>query len=159
MPQNVAGLIIDNPQGVALTRETTVNQLLLLRNGILDNTITLNLGPEAQIVKENGMLLFEIDDTSIDGIDQLPVSFAIGQNYPNPFNPTTSIRFDIPQDVHVTINVYDVTGRLVARLVDAQHSPGVYTATWNASQFASGMYLYQIRAGEFSATKRLMLIK
>jgi hypothetical protein len=156
MPQVVAGLIIDNPQGVALTRETTVNERLVLRRGVLDNTITLNLGPDAVIVQEGGSLLI---DTSIDGIDEMPISFALGQNYPNPFNPSTTIRYDIPQDVHVTISIYDVTGRLVERLVDSRHAPGVYSKTWNAGQFASGIYLYQIRAGEFSATRRLMLVK
>lgn len=159
MPQIVSGLIIDNPQGVMLTRETTVNDLLVLRRGLFDNTITLSLGPDAQIIEEEGSVLLEIKDVSIDKGEELPISFALGQNYPNPFNPTTQIKYDIPQDVHVSITIYDVTGRQITQLVNGVHTPGVYNVSWNAQQYASGMYLYRIIAGDFTATKRLMLIK
>lgn len=159
MPQTVQNLTIDNGQGVAMSRETTVNGTLLLKNGMLDNTATLTLGVDGQVVIENGELLFPLTGSSIGGIDEVPTVFALKQNFPNPFNPTTQIKYDIPSNTNVTLDIYDVTGRLVASLVNGQHAPGSYSVTWNAHQYASGMYIYRIRAGEFTSTKQLMLIK
>jgi endoglucanase len=87
-----------------------------------------------------------------------PEAFALGQNYPNPFNPGTTISYRIARPVLVTLAVYTSDGRLVAILVNEEKDQGNYTATWNASGVSSGIYLYRIKAGEFSQTKKCLII-
>jgi photosystem II stability/assembly factor-like uncharacterized protein len=89
----------------------------------------------------------------------IPASFDLQQNYPNPFNPTTTIRYDIPERCHVLLDAYDVLGRKVETLVDAEKPPGHYQATFDALRFASGVYFYRLQAGSFVQTRRLLVIK
>lgn len=91
--------------------------------------------------------------------NEIPQSFKLYQSYPNPFNPAASIKFDITRTSDVKINVYDMLGREVAVLVNNVLTPGTYKADWNASQFASGTYFYRITAGDFSETKKMILVK
>jgi hypothetical protein len=108
---------------------------------------------------------FSVTATSV-GVDMkvLPTVFALAQNYPNPFNPTTNISFDIPQNSSVKIIIYDMLGREVTTLVNANYAPGRYTVPFNASRLSSGMYIYRMTSqptsGEmFTSTKKLMLVK
>jgi len=87
------------------------------------------------------------------------VSYALSQNYPNPFNPTTTISYSIPQNALVTLKVYDVLGSEVAELVNGQVEAGVHKVNFNAYNLNSGIYFYTIKAGNFSETKKLMLVK
>jgi hypothetical protein len=91
--------------------------------------------------------------------DALPETFALYQNYPNPFNPSTTIIFSIPEQSKVALIVYDILGRKVATLVDGQLSVGKYSTLFDASHLTSGVYIYQLRAGNHIETKRLILIK
>ena len=91
--------------------------------------------------------------------DALPVKFALSQNYPNPFNPSTVIKFSIPSSELVTLKVYDVLGREVSTLVNKTMSAGNYEANFDASKLTSGMYIYQITAGNFVSAKKMMLLK
>ena len=88
-----------------------------------------------------------------------PGRFALNQNYPNPFNPSTTIGFDIPSRLHVTLALFDMLGRQVQRLVNDQTSPGHHQVTFDGSRLASGVYFYKLTAGPFTSTKELMLIK
>jgi hypothetical protein len=81
------------------------------------------------------------------------------QNYPNPFNPSTTIKYDLPQASHVTLTVYDLLGREVATLVNNVEEPGHKSVEWNAAAVASGVYFYQLKAGEFVRTKKLLLFR
>jgi len=108
------------------------------------------------------------DPTGIDTKDEnLPKEFALKQNYPNPFNPTTTIEFSIPNSEFVTLKIYNLLGQKVATLVSGKLTPGNYKYTWDASDFASGIYYYTIEAGDPSAgsgqrfveSKKLLLIK
>lgn len=90
---------------------------------------------------------------------ELPMTYALEQNYPNPFNPTTTIGYSIPVDNFVTIKLYDVLGNEVITLLNEQKQAGKYEMLYNASNLASGVYYYQIQAGEFSQTRKLMLMK
>jgi PKD repeat protein len=89
----------------------------------------------------------------------LPEDFSLGQNYPNPFNPTTHIEFSLPTPSDVTLEIYNVLGQKVTTLINGQMEAGYHTITWNASNQASGIYLYQLRAGKATATKKMLLMK
>jgi hypothetical protein len=88
-----------------------------------------------------------------------PTEFVLGQNYPNPFNPSTNLEFRIASREFVQIRIFNVLGVEVARLVNEIREPGVYTVRWNASSFPSGIFLCQMRAGNFVQTKKLVLMK
>jgi hypothetical protein len=96
--------------------------------------------------------------------EMLPVSYRLSQNYPNPFNPQTHISYRLPQGGHVTLVVYNVRGQRVGELVDWQQSAGEHVVTWDGlddagSAVASGIYFYQLTAGEFSETRKMLLLK
>ncbi|RPI15487.1 MAG: T9SS C-terminal target domain-containing protein [Ignavibacteriae bacterium] len=88
-----------------------------------------------------------------------PLSFELSQNYPNPFNPTTNIDFTINQNVRVKINIYDILGRLVQKLVDEDLNKGTYKITFNGNNLSSGTYFYELTAGDFRDVKKMLLIK
>lgn len=94
-----------------------------------------------------------------DGGIALPSTFILDQNYPNPFNPTTTIHFALPQRAPVRIDVYNLLGQKVTTLVDADLPAGEHTATWDASDVASGMYFYRLRAGETTLARKMVLLK
>jgi hypothetical protein len=89
----------------------------------------------------------------------LPDDFFLEQNYPNPFNPVTKISFAIPLQEHVTIKVFDILGRQVEVLMSDIKAPGYYSINFNAADFPSGTYFYEIRAGNFVEVKKMILMK
>ena len=89
----------------------------------------------------------------------VPDEFALWQNYPNPFNANTVIRYQLPSDDHVTLKIYNIYGQLVATLVDAHQTANRYSVQWTAEAVSSGVYLYTLSAGEFSQTRKMVLIK
>ncbi len=95
---------------------------------------------------------------SIEG-DETPYAFALDQNYPNPFNPTTTISYSIPQALNVELTVYNVLGQRVATLVSGMQNAGVHEIQFDATRFASGMYLYRIAAGDHVSVKKMILMK
>lgn len=97
--------------------------------------------------------------SDVEQIEELAADFNLSQNYPNPFNPTTNIQYSIPEQAHVTLKVYDVLGNEIAELVNEELSAGVYNRTFNAANLSSGIYFYTLRANNFTATKKLMLVK
>ena len=86
-------------------------------------------------------------------------SFELSQNFPNPFNPSTVISYQLPVNSLVTLNVYDVLGRLVRSLVNDRQTAGAHSVTFNASSLSSGVYFYRLTAGKYASTMKLMLIK
>ncbi|MEW5702890.1 MAG: T9SS type A sorting domain-containing protein [Candidatus Zixiibacteriota bacterium] len=94
----------------------------------------------------------------------LPTEFALSQNYPNPFNPATTIQYALRHDCHTTVTVFDILGRAVRTLVDTDQPAGRYAVTWDGRSddgraLASGIYLYRIKAADFVATRKLVLLK
>jgi hypothetical protein len=83
----------------------------------------------------------------------------LSQNYPNPFNPQTSIDFTMPANGHVTLDVYDVSGGLVATLVDGIETAGRHTVRFNAEGLASGVYFYRLRGNGFNEMRKMVLLK
>jgi hypothetical protein len=95
-----------------------------------------------------------------DGVNaELPGTYALDQNYPNPFNPVTSIGYATPAAGHVRLIVFNTIGQEVAVLVDEQREAGVYTVSFNAAALPSGVYTYRITAGEFTSTRKMLLIR
>lgn len=90
---------------------------------------------------------------------RLPTEFGLDQNYPNPFNPTTTISYQLPEASTVTLTVFNIAGQQVALLIDGQVSAGFHTVQWDASNMASGMYFYQLKAGSFTDMKRMVVLK
>ncbi len=94
----------------------------------------------------------------------LPESFSLSQNYPNPFNPETIIRFDLPEAAQVQLVIFDLTGREVRRLVDKTMAAGYHQTLWegkdnNGKHTPSGVYLYQLVAGDFREQRKPALVR
>jgi flagellar hook assembly protein FlgD len=98
----------------------------------------------------------------------IPTSFALTQNYPNPFNPSTTIAFDVPavsgSNQKVSLTVYDIRGRRVKTLVDAEMEPGQHKVTWNGKNergeaVSSGIYLYTLKAADQTFTRKMTILK
>ena len=117
-----------------------------------------NFDPEANIDDGSCELL-----TVSEGIVS-PTTFTLYQNYPNPFNPITSLRYDLPEQALVTLTVYDMLGREITQLINTTREAGYSSVQWNATDMhgkpvSAGVYLYQIRAGEFVQTRKMVLLK
>lgn len=88
-----------------------------------------------------------------------PINFELEQNYPNPFNPSTTITFALPSQSFVSLKVFDLIGREVATLVSEELTAGYHSRNWNAESVSGGIYFYRVRAGNFTETKKLLLVK
>lgn len=88
-----------------------------------------------------------------------PKSYSLDQNYPNPFNPTTRISYQLPISAFTTVKIYNILGEEIATLFDGYQNSGRYTINFNASNLASGIYIYRLKSGNFTSTKKMMLIK
>jgi len=97
--------------------------------------------------------------TGVRETDAIVNKFELQQNYPNPFNPTTTIRFSVPEKGMVSLKVYNVLGQLVANLVNQELKAGSYEVNFDGFALSSGIYLYKLSAGNYEATKKMMLIK
>ncbi len=143
---------------VQLTQNTTHNLVpnwLDLTNSQL--TIYVDEGNDGTI--DDTLYIANTVDVEYEGNLLTPNEYNLAQNFPNPFNPTTTIRYSIPQRSNVSLKVYDVLGNEIATLVNEEKVSGVYTATFDASTLASGMYLYRLQAGNFVETKKMILLR
>jgi photosystem II stability/assembly factor-like uncharacterized protein len=96
--------------------------------------------------------------------EEIPVQFLLSQNYPNPFNPSTKIKFSIPatgqlQQLNTKLVIYDMLGKEAAILVNEQLKPGIYEVNWDAGFYPSGVYFYKLIAGDYTETKKMVLVK
>jgi len=105
-------------------------------------------------IEIRGQNLVTVDDDA-----RIVYSYELEQNYPNPFNPLTTIRYSITESVHVTLTVYDITGRRITTLVDDTQQAGIHSIVFDAQNIASGIYFYRLRTGEFIDTRKMMYIK
>ncbi len=88
-----------------------------------------------------------------------PNKFQLSQNYPNPFNPSTKIKFSIPEESQVTIKVFNAVGEEISTILNDFLKSGTHTVGFNASKLTSGMYFYQLKTRNFTATKKMLLVK
>ncbi len=96
---------------------------------------------------------------SVSVTGAVPDRFVLHPAYPNPFNPGTTISFDLPEAQQVTVSIYDLTGREVATLTNREYSAGSHSVKWDAGEYVSGIYFYQLNAGSFMAAGKLVLVK
>jgi len=89
----------------------------------------------------------------------LPVDFVLYQNYPNPFNPQTNISYELRVTSYVTVQIFDITGKLIINLVNKKQNAGKHVIIWDASAYPSGVYLYKLEVDNYSLTKKLVLLK
>jgi photosystem II stability/assembly factor-like uncharacterized protein len=96
---------------------------------------------------------------SVPGVVNTPLRYSLSQNYPNPFNPATNIKFDIPENSFVRLVIYDIEGREVAVPVNESKHPGSYTIKFDGTNLSSGVYFFRLEAGDYTETKKMVLIK
>jgi uncharacterized repeat protein (TIGR01451 family) len=161
------------PEGINFT-EKTVTIENIKANEEQTASFTFSVDKTAKVNKEQTLTFTITDNTGQKWTKEIkvnitpPMTYELYQNYPNPFNPTTTIEYQLPGGVEtrfiVSLKIYDALGREVLNLVNEQQEPGYYQKTFNASQFASGMYIYQLIATDQQNNKhifrkKMMLLK
>ena len=134
----------------------TTNKFNSVAFAINNSTTTVMNLYEVQVDK-GALIATDINTETISS--QLPTVFSLSQNYPNPFNPTTTIKFGLPKNSDVKLVIYDVVGRVVAKVAEKRLNAGFHEFTFNASKFSSGIYFYRFEAGDFVNVKKMMLLK
>jgi hypothetical protein len=151
-----SGIAVFDHSGVGLGFFNDGLTRLNLHTLTLDNTSYVYAGTDSGVWRRPlSEMITSVEPTS----NELPSSFSLYQNYPNPFNPSTTIMYQLPNQSHVTLKVFDVLGREVATLVNQMESPGYKQVTFNANAFPTGIYTYRLTAGSFVQTKKMILIK
>ena len=122
-----------------------------------EGVLTLQLAGE-------GTLTLSVVTSVVDRVEALPADFRLMDNYPNPFNAQTAVVYQVPEETHVELNIFNLMGQQVNRLVDEVRAPGAYQLQWDGTDdsgaaVGSGVYLYRMRAGAFSQTRSLLLLK
>lgn len=108
----------------------------------------------------SGVKYGDTSTTNINKIgEEIPSEFVLNQNYPNPFNPNTIIRFHIKDSRFVELKIFDIIGREITRLVNEKLNTGTYEVNWDGSNFPNGIYFYRLTAGDYTETKRMVLVK
>jgi len=128
-----------------------------------NDTVLVDMNESEYLGSAPDMGYYEFDKTNNVAEETHPNSFKLSQNYPNPFNPSTKIEYRIPNSEYgiqnVELKVYDVLGREIANLVNKQQKAGYYEVEWNAVNSSSGVYFYQLRAGDFVEAKKMVLLR
>jgi hypothetical protein len=128
----------------------------IVPDSVYQAQITINNNsPDTPVIPVTVDVLTSIDD----GRDHLPRQYSLYQNYPNPFNPATSIKFDLPKQSEVRIEIFNILGRKVATVAEGLLPAGYHNVTWDASGVSSGIYFYRLRAGEFTEVRAMTLLK
>ncbi len=143
----------------------TISYDVVLDAGEYMHWVLTSESGDEYILEEDGEITVPTEDTfTLARVPVIPIAYALHQNYPNPFNPITTLRYDLPVDNHVTIIIYDLSGREVNRIVNASQPAGHHSVMWNSTNsfgkpVSAGVYLYQIRAGDFVQTRKMVLLK
>jgi hypothetical protein len=161
---NVNIVLTKKSSALSFTKETETIEMIEAK-AEAKATFTFDVNRNAPINKKDTV---EFMITSSDGIMMTksfifsytgPKEFKLEQNFPNPFNPTTTIQYQLPQNARVTLKVYDILGSEVATLVNEEQESGYKEVQFNAANFASGMYVYRLQAGDFISTKKMLMVK
>ena len=165
-----------NQTTYGLVRDGNWGQASIPVSDIRGESIDLRmLSYEFVILEVNGASCeFGLDDIYWEGggtvsviegeFSNAPIKYSLNNNYPNPFNPLTTIRYDLPEDGFVNVTIYDMMGRTVKIMVTEEQNAGIKSVQWDATDsfgkpVSAGVYLYQIQAGEYMQTKKMVLLK
>ena len=130
----------------------TETNILTLR---IDNDGYLFAGSASGYIFKSNQIISDFSESTTE----LPKSFNLFQNYPNPFNPSTSIRFSVPQRTQVQLKVYDIIGCEITTLINEELEAGSYDISFNADGISTGVYIYQLKAGTYINSKKMMLVR
>jgi hypothetical protein len=164
--------LANNPEGIKFT-ETSVTLAALKAKEEQIASFSFSIDKTAKVNKEQTLSFTITDKTGQQWTKEIkinigpPMTYELYQNYPNPFNPTTTIEYQLPGTgtrFTVSLKVYDIIGREIINLVNEQQEPGYYQKTFNASQYASGIYIYQLIVTDMQNDKhifkkKMMLLK
>jgi Secretion system C-terminal sorting domain/Cohesin domain len=156
MWQETDNTIVLGAYGVDYTQ--TSEAVFSLEFAVLDDIINVNDVINCEFLlfdEQEGNMIINTESHNI----LVPMKFDLEQNYPNPFNPETKISFSLPMEIDTKIEVYNVKGQRVQVLVNEKLGKGIHSIIWKADDFASGVYFYRIEAGDFTDSKKMILIK
>lgn len=155
-------LTTDTVSLAGIVRDSLLTDTLKTASGLTNN---INYFWRVKAKNQSGWgafsqwLRFTTSPLSVTVNGGLPTEFALYGNYPNPFNPVTTIKFDVPTEGLVNIQVFDLLGREVSTLYNSSMKPGSYTISFDASGLSSGFYFYRMNAGSFTSVKKMILVK
>ncbi len=178
-PMLLGAFVGDEVRGTAWLRRVEAGGrelafLMIYSNGEEEEDVAFRLyDPEARTTEDlRGLVRFSADASigspaeplvltlgDKSSPEELPTVFSLSQNYPNPFNPETTIHYELPKSAHVQLIVFDVLGRQLQRLVNEEQQAGRYSVVFDARGIASGMYVYRMEAGDFTATSKMVVLK
>ncbi len=138
------------------------SQFVLIKMAVAQGTDNLNSITEVKAILNEPF--DPLTDVIAGGPNALPQKFAVSQNYPNPFNPTTTIQYALPKRAKVTIDIYNILGQKVRRLVDETQPAGTHTIVWDGKNesnqaVSTGLYFYRVRTGDHEESKKMILLK
>lgn len=166
-PLTISGVTSNNPVFTVVNFPSLVqpNQYGLAQIKFTPTAVNQNFTGELTINNNDSTLKVQLHGISGNPIgitqisNEVPREFALSQNYPNPFNPQTNIEFRIARRSMVKLVVFDMLGKEIETIVNGSLSPGTYKVNWDAAKLTSGIYFYRLQAGDFTQTKKMMLIK
>ncbi|MFH1161884.1 MAG: T9SS type A sorting domain-containing protein [Candidatus Jorgensenbacteria bacterium] len=133
---------------------------------VADSTLVMSLAVKGKsLLVGTWNAIYRVDGaidtpTAVDDYpSSVPTAFVLSQNYPNPFNPSTTIEFSLPKRSDVSVTIWNTIGQKIETLVDGEMEPGTHRIVWDAGSFPSGVYFYQLKAGAFTETKWMVLVK
>jgi len=139
------------------------NNWIRSNEGLSDKTVkSIVVTPDGVVIcgtENEGIYLADFNPADVDDFNNTSTLYSIIQNYPNPFNPTTTIRYTIKERVFVTLKVFDVLGNEMESLVNEEKPAGTYELIWNAEGLPSGVYFYQLKAGDFIQSRKMVFLK
>ncbi len=154
-----AGGTLDNNHGISVIADRNENIYLTGRagrNASFGDYVHPGFGNASIFLAK---LRVDDKETSSESTLELPAAYKLSQNYPNPFNPSTTIEFSLPEAGVVTLTVHDILGRQIATLVSGEMKAGKHTYQWDSGGLSSGVYLYRLRAGDVSLTRKMHIVK
>ncbi|MCK5330473.1 MAG: T9SS type A sorting domain-containing protein, partial [Candidatus Marinimicrobia bacterium] len=163
------GVAVDYDPGVAATltlpgladkKMTGIDVLTGFQQELVTEVINDSLVIRNLMVKDYPIIMSSASiATSVTDNDRSPFTFALHQNYPNPFNPQTTITYELKDNARVSLKIYNILGQLVETVVNDYKTVGYHSVLWNAGNVSSGLYFYRIEAGEYTETKKCLILK
>ena len=148
-----------NPGLVAASIQDSILTLDFNQSMTGTDTITVQATVPGEALTDDFVVTVNPVSAISTGSERIPSEYSLSQNYPNPFNPETTIRYALPQAANVRISIYTINGRFITDLLNANKSAGYHAVKWNASNLASGFYVYRIRTNNFTQVKKCLLLK